>query len=205
MNGEQIFLEKIKIFSGFHMPRYEDLPEIELYMDQVISVTDKYLGVFSASGEPVLTPSMINNYVKNGVIPPPEKKKYKREHLAKLLVICILKPTMEISAISDIIERSEKLYGTQKMLDTFSEMYEARLSALAKEIIASLEKNKKSEDVFCTIATENALKAGAEKMLAGYAYAAVKKEEPEEKAEKSEKAEKKKEKNKEKSTDEKQG
>jgi len=206
MNGEQIFLEKIKIFSDFRMPRYNDLPEIDLYMDQVISVTDKYLGVFSASGDPVLTPSMINNYVKNGVIPPPEKKKYKRDHLAKLLVICILKPTMEIAAISDIIERTEKLYGVQKMLDTFAEMYEKRLSALAREIDGSIEKSKKTEDVFCAIATENALRAGTEKIIAGYAYAAFRKEEPEEKADKPEKAdkktektEKKKEKSKEKS------
>ena len=191
MNGEQIFLEKIKILSDFHMPRYEELPEIELYMDQVISVTDKYLGAFSASGDPVLTPSMINNYVKNRVIPPPEKKKYNRDHLAKLLVICILKPTMEISAIADIIERNEKLYGSQKMLDTFAEMYENHLSALAHEVGASLKKSDNSEEIFCSIATENALHAGCEKIIAGYAYAVVRKEEPEEKPEKAEKAEKK--------------
>ena len=197
MNREQIFLEKIKIFSDFHMPRYNDLPEIELYMDQVISVTYKYLGAFSASGDTVLTPSMINNYVKNRVIPPPQKKKYNRDHLAKLLVICILKPTMEISAISDIIERSEKLYGTQKMLDTFSEMYEKRLSSLAHEIGSNLKKTENSEDIFCSIATENALKAGCEKIIAGYAYDVVRKEDAEEKPEKSEKKkEKTKDKNK---------
>ena len=187
MNGEQIFFEKIKIFSDFHMPRWNDLPEIDLYMDQVISVTDKYLGVFSATGEPVLTPSMINNYVKNRVIPPPEKKKYKREHLAKLLVICILKPTMEISAIADIMEISEQLYGTQKMLDTFSEMYEKRLCALARETAASFKGHEPSEELFCAIATENALKAGTEKAIAGYAYNAFRREKPDEKSEKSEK------------------
>jgi hypothetical protein len=199
MNGEQAFLEKIKIFSDFHMPRYDDLPEIELYMDQVISVTDKYLGALSASGEPLLTPSMINNYVKSRVIPPPEKKKYSREHLAKLLVICLLKPTMEISAISDIIEKSEKLYGTQKMLDTFAETYEKRISALAREISAELKKSGETEDILISVATENALKAGPMKTLAHFAYFAVRKEEPEEK---NEKAEKKKEKNKDKTKSE---
>ena len=195
MNGEQIFLEKIKIFSTFHLPRYAELPEIELYMDQVISVTDKYLGAFSVSGEPVLTPSMINNYVKNRVIPAPEKKKYGRDHLAKLLVVCLLKPTMEISAIAEIIEKSEKLYGTQKMLDTFAEKYEDRLCSLAKEIGNTLKKSGNAEDVFVSIATENALGAGPMKTLAYFAYSAVRKEEPDEIEEK---AEKKKEKTKDK-------
>ena len=191
MNGEQIFLEKIKFFSSFHLPRYAELPEIELYMDQVISVTDKYLGAFSATGDSVLTPSMINNYVKNRVIPPPEKKKYGRDHLAKLLVICLLKPTMEISAIAEIIEKSEKLYGTPKMLDTFAETYENRLSALAKEISSSLKKSGNSEDAFIAVATENALGAGPMKTLAVLAYSAVRKNEPAEKEEKPEKKEKK--------------
>ena len=199
MNGEHVFLEKIKIFSSFHMPRYAELPEIELYMDQVISVIDKYIGAFSASGDPVLTPSMINNYVKNRVIPSPEKKKYNRDHLAKLLVICLLKPTMEISAIADIIANSEKLYGTAQMLDMFAEMYEKRLSALALEISALLKKSGNTEDVFFSIATENALKAGPMKTLAHFAYSAVRKEEPEEKAEK---PEKKKEKSKDKAKNE---
>ena len=181
MNGEQNFLEKIKIFSDFHLPRYAELPEIELYMDQVISVTDKYLGAFSLGGDPVLTPSMINNYVKNRVIPPPEKKKYGRDHLAKLLVICLLKPTMEISAIAEIIEKSENLYGTQRMLDTFAEKYENRLSGLAKEIGTTLKKSGNSEDVFISIATENALGAGPMKTIAHFAYAAVRKAEKKEK------------------------
>lgn len=200
MSREKFFLEKIKTLSDFHMPRYNDLPELELYMDQVISVTDKYLGAVFATGDTVLTPSMINNYVKNRVIPPPEKKKYNRGHMAKLLVICILKPSMEISAISDIIERSEKLYGTQKMFDTFAEMYENRLSALAGEIGAQLKKTGNTEEAFCAIATENALKSGCEKIISGYAYSVVKKEEAEEKPEKEkkEKTEKKKEKAKDK-------
>jgi hypothetical protein len=193
MNEEKIFLEKIKIFSEFHMPRYSELPEIELYMDQVISVTDKYLGALSAEGDSMLTPSMINNYVKNRVIPPPEKKKYGRDHLAKRLVICLLKPTMEISAIADIIEKSEKLYGTPQMLDNFAQMYEARLSELARETSSAAKKGEPNENFFIAVAMENALRAGAEKTVAHFAYAAVHKEEN---AEKPEKAEKKKSKDK---------
>ena len=117
MEKEQNFLSKIKSFKNFNMPRWDDLPEIDLYMDQVISVTDKLLGSLSVENAPILTPSMINNYVKNRILPPPVKKKYSREHLAKLIIICIMKPIMEISAIADIMTRNEALFGTAQMLD----------------------------------------------------------------------------------------
>ena len=176
MNREEIFLEKINTFSDLRMPRWNDLPEIELYMDQVITVTDKYLGAFSVSGDPLLTPSMINNYVKNGVIPPPNKKKYSREHLAKLIVICILKPVMEISAIACIMEFNEKLFGTEKMLNDMSEMFEKRISALSSDIGKAFGKCDKTEVLLCAVSTENAVSAVTEKIIASYAYAAFKKE-----------------------------
>jgi hypothetical protein len=81
------------------------------------------------------------------------------------------------------------------MLDTFAEKYEDRLCSLAKEIGNTLKKSGNAEDVFVSIATENALGAGPMKPLAYFAYSAVRKEEPDEKEEK---AEKKKEKNKDK-------
>lgn len=74
MEKEKNFLSKIKSFKDFNMPRWDDLPEIDLYMDQVISVTDKLLSSLSVEDTPILTPSMINNYVKNRIIPPPVKK-----------------------------------------------------------------------------------------------------------------------------------
>ena len=85
------------------------------------------------------------------------------------------------------------------MLDTFAETYENRLSLLAKDIGTTLKKSGNSEEIFISIATENALKAGPMKTIANFAYAAVRKEEPEEKAEK---PEKKKEKSKEKAKNE---
>ncbi|MBE6654085.1 MAG: DUF1836 domain-containing protein [Ruminococcaceae bacterium] len=193
MENEKIFLDKINTFNNFHMPRWKDLPEIDLYMDQVISVTDKYLSVMAVSDDPVLTPSMINNYVKNRILPPPVKKKYSREHLAKLLVICILKPVMEISAIADIMERSEKLFGIERMLDDFSAMFETRLSSLSHDISEAFEKEEKTEEMLCAITIENAVRSGTEKIIANFAYSAFGKKETDEKEKEKEKAEKKKE------------
>ena len=64
----------------YHFPRFDELPEIELYIDQVICVVQKNLSIFSKNKEtPVITPSMINNYVKQEVLEPPKKKKYNKE------------------------------------------------------------------------------------------------------------------------------
>ena len=63
-----------KKVSQHNLPRWKDLPELELYMDQVIVLMQKYLGPYMLS-EDLLTPSMINNYVKMNVLPAPIKKK----------------------------------------------------------------------------------------------------------------------------------
>lgn len=71
--------------------RWDLLPQIALYMDQVLLVLNQALAPLSVSEEPVVTGTMINNYVKMKLTPPPEKKKYAREHLAMFLMICLLK------------------------------------------------------------------------------------------------------------------
>lgn len=175
MEKEKNFLSKIKSFKDFNMPRWDDLPEIDLYMDQVISVTDKLLSSLSVEDTPILTPSMINNYVKNKIIPPPVKKKYSRDHLAKLIIICIMKPIMEISAIADIMTRNQALYGTAQMLDKFSSMFEKNIASRARSSELAMESTEKTEEMLCAIAIENAVKAGAEKVIAEHAYAEIRK------------------------------
>ena len=118
---------------------------------------------------------MINNYVKNRIIPPPVKKKYSREHLAKLIIICIMKPIMEISAIADIMTRNEALFGTAQMLDKFSSMFEKNIASRARSSELAMESTEKTEEMLCAIAIENAVKAGAEKVIAEHAYAEIRK------------------------------
>lgn len=104
------------------LPSWEELPSIPLYMDQVISYLKETLAFFQPHEDcPPLTSSMINNYVKCGVLPHPEKKKYSREHLAALTVICMLKPVLslqDIKILFDGQELSPRLY--QLFLDSHS-------------------------------------------------------------------------------------
>ena len=62
-------------FSKFHMPRWNELPDIDLYLDQVVNYLERYLANYSVNKEDkIITKTMINNYVKQGIMPAPEKK-----------------------------------------------------------------------------------------------------------------------------------
>ena len=97
----------------FRLPRWEQIPALGLYMDQVVTVIDQALSpLIGFYGEAIITPSMINNYVKLGMVPKPEKKKYSREHLACLIVITILKQSTAIGdirlGIDTVLEKGDK-------------------------------------------------------------------------------------------------
>lgn len=86
-------------------PLWTDFTEIELYMDQVIGVMEKFLLPFFPEEEKCITATMINNYVKQKILPPPQNKRYSRSHLAKLFMICILKRFMQLSDISVLLSK----------------------------------------------------------------------------------------------------
>ena len=76
----------------FSMPGWGEIPDLGLYMDQVITFTQRtYAPLYGADAAKLLTGSMVNNYVKAGLIPRPVGKKYAREQLAAILMIVQLK------------------------------------------------------------------------------------------------------------------
>lgn len=99
------FNEFEETFKEYSLPKWNELPDIDLYMDQVITIISKYLGIYyeTIGEEKIITPSMINNYVKLGTVPAPVKKKYSKVHLAYLLIICTLKQTLDMATIQRLI------------------------------------------------------------------------------------------------------
>ena len=91
------------------LPRWKQLPEIALYMDQVQLVLGGILEPLTTQEGPMVTPTMINNYVKMKLTPPAEKKKYGREHLAYLTAICLLKHVMSTRDMDLLL--NEELQG----------------------------------------------------------------------------------------------
>ena len=85
-----------------HISRIHEMPRIELYLDQLITLVSQELEFMQVPGESPVTGSMVNNYVKQGVIPAPKKKRYTRRHVASLLFVCALKRVFSIAQVSQL-------------------------------------------------------------------------------------------------------
>ena len=90
----------------FELPDWEALPQLDLYMDQVILLLSRYLSPLERGEEKPVTASIINNYVRMKVMPAPVKKRYSRVHLAYLIVICTLKQSLSISCIQRLLPQA---------------------------------------------------------------------------------------------------
>jgi len=87
-----------------HPVAWEQLPDIGLYMDQVLTYVDRQLGLFRQTGqEHVLTPAMINNYIKDSLLPRAELKKYAPTHLAILTTIGALKQVLSMQDLQTLL------------------------------------------------------------------------------------------------------
>ncbi len=96
----------------FHLPRWNEIPNIDLYIDQVVSLLENYLSTYIKAEKEkdnnIVTKTMINNYVKHGIINPPINKKYNKEHIGYLFVIFILKQIYSIEEIKKMIDLAIK-------------------------------------------------------------------------------------------------
>ncbi|MCR4830064.1 MAG: DUF1836 domain-containing protein [Pseudobutyrivibrio sp.] len=99
----------------------DDIPNIDLYMDQVLTFLNQELGmVREVNEDKAITKTMINNYTKNQILPPPEKKKYSRDHMLNMIFIYYFKNFLGLKEIKSILEPiNEKYYGDSEGLDFF--------------------------------------------------------------------------------------
>ena len=106
---------------SYSFPRWQELPEIDLYMDQVVGYLSQKLAVFYDTDDDgcSITATMINNYVKQKVIAPPVKKRYDREQLARLYCICLLKHVFTLSEIRSLMAIQTRTYPFPVAYDYF--------------------------------------------------------------------------------------
>ncbi len=130
---------------NFKLIEYSKLPDIELYMDQIITIIDRQLSLFSYSSlDKMITSSMVNNYVKGNVIPSPLAKKYNREHLALLEEVITLKQILSIAEIKQIIDTNYKDSNKSDVFDEFVVKYKEanqKASNVCKDKLASISNN----------------------------------------------------------------
>ncbi|MBQ3879835.1 MAG: DUF1836 domain-containing protein [Oscillospiraceae bacterium] len=148
----------------FPLPDYADLPDIELYMDQVIILMEKFLGPSLSRDGKGLTPAMVNNYVKMKALPPPVRKRYTRSHLVYLLVLCTLKPVLPLHAVSEVLHSEISRMGEEAFYRKFREDM-LRVSALVSESVAPDDPSP-SLTAYAPAILHSAIAARAEQALA---------------------------------------
>ena len=141
----------------FKLPRWEDLPSIDLYLDQVLSLLDEYLGEYmEVDGKKIMTKTMINNYTKNDLLPSPNKKKYTNEHILLLIYIYYLKNVLSINDIQKIINPlTNSFFDNDNSSISLEEIYNktfqaqtGQIDSIIKDILKKYHQASKSyEDV----------------------------------------------------------
>lgn len=127
-----------------------DIPNIDLYMDQVTTFMEKELkSTKRYEDDKILTKTMINNYAKNDLLPPPVKKKYSKEHLMILTFIYYFKSILSIGDIEKLLSPiTERFFDSDKDID-ISRIYDevcsadkARTDILQEDIKAAFASSK---------------------------------------------------------------
>ena len=130
-----------------------DLPNIDLYMDQVTTFMQNKLKNSSRNPEvdKILTKTMINNYAKNDLLPPPVKKKYTKEHLVMLIFIYYSKGLLSINDIQTMLNPlTERYFESDGKIDLCSiydevfSMEEEKTRELKQDITAKFERSKQT-------------------------------------------------------------
>ena len=136
-----------------------DVPNIDLYMDQVTTFMDENLSdVKRYEDDKILTKTMINNYTKNDLLPPPVKKKYSKEHIYVLTFIYYLKNILSISDIQKLLNPlTDKFFNKEELPDLeyiYSEIYnmeKAQIASLSKDVV---ERTQVAKEAFLDVENE---------------------------------------------------
>ncbi|MBP3577589.1 MAG: DUF1836 domain-containing protein [Lachnospiraceae bacterium] len=163
-------LENIKKIS-YIQPN--EIPNIDLYMDQVTTFMDQHLEKTKRySEDKLLTKTMINNYTKNDLLPSPVKKKYSKDHMVMLIFIYYLKNFLSITDIQSLVHPMTELFfdgkGEISLDEIYEEIYEiekAQAGSVSRDI---LKKAKVAEETFADIKDDE-----QREYLRKYAYACL--------------------------------
>ena len=103
----------------FSYPKWKEIPNIDLYLDQVLLYVNQVCEPISSESDKGLTASMVNNYVKHGYLTKPEKKKYQRHQIARLIAITTLKSVFSIQEIAQTLNTLQTETNSEQLYNAF--------------------------------------------------------------------------------------
>lgn len=156
--------EWLREYRDFDLTAWERLPDLELYMDQLINYIGRMLKLQEKSeSAPLLTASMVNNYVKAGYVARPQHKKYNKEHIASLYMLCSVKQNLSVPDASLLLTMLSEYCTPAELYTLFGERRREIAEELTQGILESEETDSK---VLLNMALDLTLRASAERMLA---------------------------------------
>ena len=138
-----------QLLNTHKLPAWDELPTIELYMDQIIALINQYMTDYvpkSGEATTTITPPMINNYVKLKVMPAPVKKKYSRVHIAYLIMLCSLKHALGIPTMQKIIPYLDNADDVKNLYEKFCENRHKAFVYITDKVCAVTDPHLKEAD-----------------------------------------------------------
>lgn len=142
-------IEKIldDVFSNLHMIRDGEFPNVDLYMDQVTTfLNERFEHSKRFDNDKLLTKTMINNYTKGKLLPPPEKKKYTKDHVIMLTLIYYYKNILSINDIKMLMSSVSEKYFHSETSPNLEDLYRQFVSIEEDKISYLREDVKKQLD-----------------------------------------------------------
>lgn len=169
-----------QVISHFMLPEWDTIPDIGLYMEQVIVLLSQYLELISAFDDKsrdvsdaedskVFTAAAINNYVRLKIMPAPIKKKYYRVHIAYLIMIFTLKQSVSINVLKEIVPTGLSDDDVKKIYTDYCETYHNvslyYIDTVRRHAGSILDSNKSDSNIVEKFVIHEALSAGFSRIL----------------------------------------
>lgn len=134
MNNEELF-KWLSEIQDFKQADWDKLPDIGLYMDQVQTYIERQINAYAKSDkDKLLTPAMINNYIKDDLIPRAESKKYSNSHVALLIMIATLKQVLSMQDLKALLADKRQADQVKGIYEHYLMYQQQDLSELAAEV-----------------------------------------------------------------------
>ena len=126
-----------KYLDNYRLPAWEEIPDIGLYMDQIVTLLKDYLDYMPPElkdEQQVITPAAINNYVRKKIMPEPVKKKYYRSHIAYLIMVCTLKQSLSIPTLRTMIPMGLEEEELRRVYNAFVTRHRMACTYFVKQV-----------------------------------------------------------------------
>ena len=163
-----------RFITDYHLPEWDAIPDLGLYMDQVVVLLAQYLNFIPAmpgGKESFVTSSTINNYVRLKIMPAPVKRKYFRVHIAYLIMILTMKQSLSISDVQKILPQDSSEANVRAVYEDYSLKFRRVGLFFNQQVQSGAEGIRTATEQSCDNAVEllvieSALIAGFSKILA---------------------------------------